>query len=75
MADFTVETANGVVTSYSGVEARHDLNAQSGVLVGLGREGQTLEVLPRAHCVLGECVVPGGAGALELGLAGGMRGR
>jgi len=46
MADFTVETANGVVTSYSGVEARHDLNAQSGVLVVWDGKGKRLKFSP-----------------------------
>jgi hypothetical protein len=46
MADFTVETTNGVVTSYSGVEARHDLNAQSGVLVVWDGKGKRLKFSP-----------------------------
>ena len=46
MADFTVETSNGVVTSYSGVEARHDLNAQSGVLVVWDGKGKRLKFSP-----------------------------
>jgi hypothetical protein len=46
MADFTVETTNGVVTSYSGIEARHDLNAQSGVLVVWDGKGKRLKFSP-----------------------------
>ena len=46
MADFTVETTNGVVTSHSGVEARHDLNAQSGVLVVWDEKGKRLKFSP-----------------------------
>jgi hypothetical protein len=46
MADFTVETTNGVVTAYSGVEARHDLNARSGVLVVWDGNGKRLKFSP-----------------------------
>ena len=46
MADFTVETTNGVVRSYSGVGARHDLNAQSGVLVVWDGKGKRLKFSP-----------------------------
>ncbi|HEY5248016.1 MAG TPA: hypothetical protein VIJ15_06120 [Dermatophilaceae bacterium] len=43
MADFTVTSADGVVTSYSGAEARHDLNAHSGVLVVWDGKGKRLK--------------------------------
>jgi len=46
MADFTVESTDGVVTSYSGVEARHDLNAHSGVLVVWDGKGKRLKYSP-----------------------------
>ena len=46
MADFIVEFPNGVVTSYSGVAARHDLNAQSGVLVVWDGKGKRLKYSP-----------------------------
>jgi hypothetical protein len=46
MADFTVELPNGAVTSYSGAEARHDLNAQSGVLVVWDGKGKRLKFSP-----------------------------
>jgi hypothetical protein len=46
MADFTVELTNGVVTSYSGIEARHDLNARSGVLVVFDGKGKRLKFSP-----------------------------
>ena len=55
MADFTVECTNGVVTSYSGVEARHDLNAYSGVLVIWDGKGKRLKYSPSAWlCVVDE---------------------
>ncbi|MEP7036039.1 MAG: hypothetical protein ABI662_08040 [Dermatophilaceae bacterium] len=43
MADFTVTSADGTVTSYSGAEARHDLNARSGVLVVFDGKGKRLK--------------------------------
>ena len=46
MADFTVATANGTVTSYSGAEARHDINARSGVLVVFDGQGKRLKFSP-----------------------------
>lgn len=46
MADFTVALPNGVVTSYSGAEARHDINAQSGVLVVFDGKGRRLKYSP-----------------------------
>ena len=46
MVDFTVTSADGVVTSYSGAEARHDLNARSGVLVLFDGKGKRLKYSP-----------------------------
>ena len=46
MAEFTVKSADGVVTSYSGAEARHDLNAHSGVLVVFDGKGRRLKFSP-----------------------------
>ena len=46
MADFTVTSADGVVTSYSGAEARHDINARSGVLVVFDGRGKRLKFSP-----------------------------
>jgi hypothetical protein len=46
MVDFTVTSTDGVVTSYSGAEARHDLNARSGVLVVFDGKGKRLKYSP-----------------------------
>lgn len=60
MADFTVTSADGVVTSYSGAEARHDLNSRSGVLVVWDGMGRRLKFSPSGWlCVEDE--VNGGA--------------
>lgn len=55
MADFTVELPNGVVTSYSGAQARHDVNARSGVLVVFDGLGNRLKFSPSGWlCVVDE---------------------
>ena len=60
MADFTVESANGVVTSYSGSEARHDLNSHSGVLVVFDGKGKRLKYSPSGWLCVVDDVQAGG---------------
>lgn len=61
MADFTVTSADGVVTAYSGAEARHDLNAHSGVLVVFDGKGKRLKFSPSGWlCVEDETKVSAG---------------
>ena len=60
MADFTVESANGVVTSYSGSEARHDLNSHSGVLVVFDGKGKRLKYSPSGWLCVVDDVLSGG---------------
>ena len=46
MADFEVAYSNDVLTPYSGVAARYEINPQSGVLIVFDGEGQRFHVSP-----------------------------
>lgn len=60
MADFTVESANGVVTAYSGREARHDVNSRSGVLVVFDGKGKRLKYSPSGWLCVADDIQAGG---------------